>query len=57
MEMSSSQEWMRNKQGPTNIKHGCKSKLDIDLDIDPSGDNEIVSEKNWSVMIDHGSLP
>ena len=57
MEMSSSQEWMGNKQGPTNLKHVCKSKLDIDLDIDPSGDNGIVSKNNRSVTIDPGSLP
>ena len=57
MEMSSSQEWMGNKQGPTHLKHECKSKLDIDIDIDPSGENGIVSENNRSVMIDPGSLP
>ena len=55
--MSSSQEWMRNKQGPRNIKYGRKSKSDIDLDIEPSGDNGIVSENNRSVTIDPGSLP
>ena len=48
---------MGNKQGPTNLKHVCKSKLDIDIDIDPSGDNGIVSENNRSVTIDPGSLP
>ena len=44
MGMSSSQEWTGNKQGPTNLKHGSKSKLDIDIDIDPSGDNGIFSK-------------
>ena len=44
-------------KGPTNNKHGCMSKLDIDLDIDPSGDNGIVSENIRSVTIDPGSLP
>ena len=57
MEMSSSQEWMGNMQAPKNLKHGCKSKLDIDLEIDPSRDNGIVSENNRSVTIDPGSLP
>ena len=57
MEMTSSQDWMGDRQGPTNIKHECKSKLDIDLDIDPSGDNRIVSENNRSVTIDPESLP
>ena len=33
MEMSSSQEWMGNKRGPANIKQGCESKFDIDIDI------------------------
>ena len=47
---------MGDRQGPTNLKHGCKSKLDIDLDIDPSGDNVIVSENNWSVTINPGSI-
>ena len=57
MEMSISQEWMVKRQGPTNLKHGCKSKLDIDIDIDPSGDNGIVFENNRSVLIDPGSIP
>ena len=57
MEMSSSQECMGNKKGPTNCKHGCKSKFYIDLDIEPSGDNGIVSNNNWSVTIDPGGLP
>ena len=45
------------KARPTNRKHGYKSKVDIDIDIDPSGDNRIVSENNRSVTIDPGSLP
>ena len=57
MEMSSSQEWMSNKKGPKNLKYGCKSKSDIDLDINPSGDNGIVSKNNRSVTINPGSLP
>ena len=57
MEMSISQECMGNKQDHTNLKHECKSKLDIDLDIEPSGDNGIVSKNNRSVTIDPGSLP
>ena len=48
---------MGNKQGPTNLRHGCKSKFDIDPEIDPSGDNRIVSENNLSVTIDPGGLP
>ena len=48
---------MDNKRGPTNGKHGCESIIDIDLDIEPNGDNEIVSENNRSVIIDPGSLP
>ena len=55
MEMSSSKECIGDRQGPTKTKHGCKSKLDIDLDIDPSGDNGIVSKNNRSVTIDPGS--
>ena len=55
--MSSSQEWMENKRGPTNRKHGCDSKFNIDIYIDPSGDNGIVSENNLSVTIYPGSLP
>ena len=46
MEMSSSQDWMCNKKGPINLKQVCKSKFDIDIDIDPSGDNRIVSKNN-----------
>ena len=57
MKMSSSQEWMGDRQGPTNLKHGFKSKLNIYLDIDPSGDTGIVSENNRSVTIEPGSLP
>ena len=57
METSSSQEWMGNKRGPTNRKNGCKSKFDIDLDIDPIKDNIIISKNNWSVTINPGSLP
>ena len=55
--MSISQEWMGNNRGSKNCKHGCESKFDIDLDIEPSGDNGIFSENNWSVTIDPGSLP
>ena len=57
MKMSISQEWMGNKLGPTNFKHGCESKIDIDLEIEPSGDNGIVSENNRSVTINTGGIP
>ena len=39
-----------------NYKHICESKFDIDIEIDPSGDNIIFSKNNRSVTIDHGSL-
>ena len=48
---------MGDRQGPKNLKNGYKSKHDIGLDIDPSGDNGIVSKNNRSVTIDPGSLP
>ena len=56
MKISISQEWMGKKLGTTNIKHGCKSKFDIDIDIYSSGDKIIVSENNRSVTINPGSL-
>ena len=39
---------MGKTRGPKN-RNGCESK--IDLDIDPSGYNGIVSNNNWSVTI------
>ena len=45
-----------NLLAPTNCKRGCESKIDIDIDIDPSGDNRIFSNNNRSVAIDPGSL-
>ena len=45
-----------NKLAPTNRKRGCESKIDIDIDIDPSRDNRIFPNDNWSVAIDPGSL-
>ena len=57
MEMSSSQEWMGKKWDPVNNKHRCKSKIDTDLDIDPIGDNRIVSKNEFYVTIDPGSPP
>ena len=57
MEMSSSQEWMGNNWAPQNRKHGCKSKIDIDIDIEPSGENGIVSENNRFIKIDPGGPP
>ena len=50
-------ERVRNKRGPTDRKHGCDSKIDIDLDIEPSGDNEIISDNSRSLMINPGILP
>ena len=47
---------MGGKLGPTNLKHGYEIRLDIDLDIDPSGDNRIVSDNNRSVTIYPESL-
>ena len=52
MEISISRDWMWNKLGATNHKHGCKSRFDIVIDILPSRDNVIVSENNLSVTID-----
>ena len=57
MEVSISQECMGKKLAPTNRKHGCESKMDINIDIEPSGENAIVSENNRSVKIDPGSPP
>ena len=57
MEMPISQEWMGNKRGPTNRKYRLESKIDIDLEIDPSRNNIIVSENNRSVTIDNGIPP
>ena len=54
--MSISQEWMGDKQIPTNRKHVCESKIYIDIDIYPRGDNRMFFENNWSVTIDHGSI-
>ena len=40
-----------------NCKHEWESKFDIDINIDPSGDNWIVSKNNRSVTIDPGDIP
>ena len=56
MEMSSSQEWMGNKQPPKKFRYRCKSKFDTDLDMNPSRDNIIVSKNNRYVKIGPGSL-
>ena len=55
--MSSSQEWTGNKLAPQNLKNRCESKIDIDIGIEPRGDNGIVFENNLSITIDPGSLP
>ena len=47
---------MGNKQGPTNHKHGCESKIDIGIYIDLSEDNGIFSKNNRSVTIDPRGL-
>ena len=57
MEMSRSQECKENKRAPTNRKHGCKSNFDIDIYIDLSGENVIVSDNNQFVLINPGSIP
>ena len=57
MEMSSSQEWMGKKLRPTIHKHVFESKIDMNIKIDPSGENGIISENNQSVTIDPGILP
>ena len=42
---------------PQKLQHSYKSRIDIDIDIDRSGDNGIFSDNNRSVTIDPGSLP
>ena len=41
---------------PQNCKHGCESRIDIDIDIDPSRDNGIVYENTWFITIYPGSI-